>query len=109
MKLKAWKPLGRYCFDTDSSYRTVSRDSEAYIPRFRSFMQQPSIRMVVTNQYGGQSMLYDVYLEDSEYGIKTYYGRNLKSLEQGKFIADLKLIELGYEIEEPFFLKDKDV
>jgi hypothetical protein len=109
MKLKAWSPLGRYCFDTDSSYRTISRDSECFIPEFRGSRPYPAIRMVVSNQFGGQSMLYNVYLEDSEYGIKTYYGRNLESIEQGKFIADLKLIELGYEIEEPFFLKDNDV
>jgi hypothetical protein len=92
------------------------RESDIRIPYTefkRSRLSFPAIRMVVRGQptllpIYKEDEVYEVILEDSEYGIKTNYGDNLSSIELAKFTADVKLIELGYEIEEPFLLGDKN-
>lgn len=119
MKLKAWKRIGSYSFDVKSFGKTMVRESELLIPYKDAKRSVPAIRMIVTNQYSARGMskslvgnydeeIYEVYLEDTEYGLKTSYGKNFTSLEQSMFVADVKLIELGHNIEEPFLIGDKD-
>ena len=102
IRLGPWEAWTDVVLVRESNTRIPSNDAK------RSF---PAIRMVVR----GQPMLlpiykedqtYEVCLEDTEYGIKTIYGNNSNSIELAKFIADLKLIELGFKIEEPFLLGD---
>ena len=115
MKLKAWKCIGRYSFDADSSGKTIARDSyqEVFLPGGPT-RYVPAIRMIVTNQRGIEDIIYgriqrkesyEVYLEDLEHNFKTSYGNNYSSLEQAKFVADLRLIDLGYSIIEPYLLQ----
>ena len=40
----------------------------------------------------------------NETKLQTTLGKKIESIELAKFIADLKLIELGYDIEEPFYI-----
>jgi hypothetical protein len=113
MKLKAWQPYP-YALHPDSALKTEVRESELHRPNGLNTRSVPSIKMVVTNSSfpsrpNGHNDKYEVYLEDSEYNIKTSYGKNFESLEQAKFVADIKLIELDYEIEGPFLLEVKDV
>ena len=106
MRLGPWKVWGRW-------RDWVARESDAYIPNGdrQSF---PAIRMIIKTGFDsdlerlyGQcesETTYEICLEDTEYNIKTNYGKNIDSIELAKFIADLKLIELGYDIEEPFYI-----
>ena len=118
MKLKRWKAIGRCSIDENSLLKTIVRESFSRIPNNNARRSFPAIKMIVTNQHSvtGISKVfndncevpkYEIYLEDSEYSIKTSYGNSFNSLEQAKFVADLKLIELDYEIEEPFLLEAK--
>jgi len=110
MFLNSWKRIGRYSFDEESLGKSIVRCSESVIPSGKINASIPAIRMIITNQHvfpsrkeASISGRYDVYLEDCEYGIKTNYG-TFSSIEQAMFIADLKLIELGYSIDNPFYL-----
>jgi hypothetical protein len=114
MKLKAWRHHP-YVLHPDSLLKTEIRESKLRRPNGLNTRSVPSVQMIVTNYCGNCPKLsgvfrgpkYEVYLEDSEYNIKTSYGKNFESLEQAKFVADIKLIELGFEIEEPFLLEVK--
>lgn len=107
MKLKAWREHPYHILHPD--VKTAIRDGEFRIPSNDARRSFPAIRMIVTNNHGMRSDDgYEVYLEDSEYSIKTSWGEGFESFEQAKFVADLRLIELGYDIEEPFLLGDKN-
>jgi len=104
MKLKAWRESPSFSrLGFDLGCKTAIRDGEFRIP----ICNFPAIRMIVTNTDKKANDGYEIYLEDSEYSTKVSYGKNFESLEQAKFVADIKLIELGHEIEEPFLLEVK--
>jgi hypothetical protein len=106
MRLGPWKIWGRW-------RDWAARESDAHIPNgdLKSF---PVIRMVIKTGFDSDldrlwglresETTYEICLEDTEYNIKTSYGKKIESIELAKFIADLKLIELGYDIEEPFYI-----
>jgi hypothetical protein len=104
MRLKAWREFPHHILHPD--IKTAIRDGEFRIPNNNAKRSFPAIRMIVTNLNKTLNG-YEIYLEDSEYSMKISYGKNFESLEQAKFVADIKLIELGHEIEEPFLLEVK--
>ncbi len=111
MRLGPWKVWGRW-------RDWVCRESDVWIPNPKGDVYTdvessfPAIRMIIRTEFQSDherlygrcesETIYEIFLEDTEYNIKTNYGKNIESIELAKFIADLKLIELGYDIEEPF-------
>jgi hypothetical protein len=111
MKFKEWKFLGRASFDRDSLFKTIVRESENSIPSKYAKRKFPQFRLIVTNQHNfvhthNADVRYEVYMEDGEYNLKTSYGSGIGTLEAAKFIGDLKLIELGHEVEALFIIGD---
>jgi len=92
----------------------IARVSYLRIPDNSPELSFPIIRMVIQGwpkldpMQHNKNSVYEIYLEDSEYNIRTTYGSKIGSIELAKFIADVKLLELGYKIEEPFLLGDKN-
>ena len=110
MKMNYWRAVGRFSIESSSPTKTIIRESTSRIPSNHAKRSLPAIRMIITNQTNfafKKDLKYEICLEDSEYSIKTYYGNDFSTLEQAKFVADLKLIELGYEVERPFLLEVK--
>jgi hypothetical protein len=116
MKLKNWEK--NICKTFDSSLETESRDSYDRIPSNDSKRSVPSVTAVVTNQTSfikhrikedetKADIKYEAYIKEYEYGTKIVCGDNLDSIEQAKFITDIKLIDLGYDIEHPFLIEEK--
>jgi len=107
---KSWERYGRYHLDINSPRKTTVRENVIKVPSNNARRSFPILRMVVTNQRnfahsnGYKNLNFEIYLEDLEYNIKTSYGNNYSSLEQAKFIADLRLIDLGYRIIDPYLL-----
>ena len=98
MILKEWRNL----LGAGKSY---VRESEVRIPDNSGYDSMPAIRMVVQSLLFTQESPIKIYLVDSEYGLVTNYGIGFESFEQAKFIADVKLVELGFEIKKPFILQ----
>jgi hypothetical protein len=96
--------LKEWCNFTIDSGRSYVRESVIRIPDngCNSF---PAVRMIVQSLLFTQESPIKIYLVDSEYGLITNYGIGFQSFEQAKFIADVKLVELGFEIKKPFILQ----
>tara|TARA_B100000029_G_C16902356_1_gene714582 strand:- start:161 stop:499 length:339 start_codon:yes stop_codon:yes gene_type:complete len=111
MKLGGWKTCYNVsCDQPEHSICRYTRSSEERMPANSARRSWPTLQMIITNQnpldHKSSDDFYHIYLADSEYG-QTYYGSGYKTVEEAKFVADLKLIEIGFEIESPFLL-DKD-
>jgi hypothetical protein len=107
MRLGPWKTFLVVPVSVSVSRGSIFiRESDVRIPNNDAKRSFPAIRMIVSDQGHGSIVVrqYEISLEDCEYNIKTNYGKNIESIELAKFIADLKLIELGYDIEEPFYI-----
>jgi len=49
------------------------------------------------------------FLIDKEYGVGNAPRTICENMEQAKFICDLHMINIGFNIEEPFFLEKNNV
>ena len=100
MKLGSWLMLG---------WDGAVRESSLRIPgTWDGKRDSPSLECRVTLVYSWECYSlhnprrYEITLADMEYNIRTNYGRDFATLVQAKFVADLKLTELGFIIENPF-------
>ena len=106
MELGSWLMLGYDGAVRESCLRIPDTKIKGDLGRFR--LDSPCSECRVTLIYSYQDYgpvnpkRYEITLEDCEYNIRTSYGRYFTTLVQAKFVADLKLIELGYIIEKPF-------
>ena len=109
-EFNSWTRAGKHAFDKNSLIKTIIRESFIRIPSGDVKRSVPMLRMIVTNQFNFvhsvkyKDLSYEIYLEDLEYNLKTSYGNNFASLEQAKFIADLKLIDLGFGVIDPYLM-----
>ena len=49
------------------------------------------------------------FLIDKEYGVGNAPRTICENMEQAKFIGDLHMIDIGFDIEDPFFLENNNV